>query len=94
MTKILTPIATDIMVKRMLEAGYIEEAQNFPLVSEIGDQFLFISKDQIEGGYIISSWFIEQRDFRSNSYHECETFEEACSAFSNFQREIMLTFSS
>ena len=87
MQKILTPMTTSLLVNEITSAGYIEHAENFPLVSEVGDQFLFIQYDQVDGNYFVSSWFIKNRDYRFVPYHICETFEEAILAFNNFFRD-------
>ncbi|MAI07979.1 MAG: hypothetical protein CMF61_03380 [Magnetococcales bacterium] len=83
MKEILTPITTQLLVSACREAGYIEHKENYPLVAEQPDSFVFVCKDPVNGDYIVSK-FWKAGDWNYTPYATCETFADALVKFNEY----------
>ena len=84
----LTPVTTKALVAAMLEEGYIEKTETYPVVAELPTGFLFIAHEQnyTDDGsdlFIVSEFVTTGKhpDFSWKPHNEAATFNDALAQF-------------
>jgi len=58
-----TPKTSATLVKLLLDAGYIEHVENFPVAHETKDAYWFVAHDNNTDEWMVSAFFIRSQEF-------------------------------
>jgi hypothetical protein len=81
---ILTPLTTSAFIKRVRKAGFIERNENYPVVAEVPDGYVFVCFNDNDGTWFVNKFWLNTNDWNCQPIFECETYS---GAFAYFQLE-------
>lgn len=85
--QVLTPRTTNELVTVALKAGYIEHAQNFPVVLEVPTGFMFVARNENDGTWLVSKFWTDTNNWAYQPYFEHDDFNVAVARLQELHAE-------
>jgi hypothetical protein len=78
---IYTPKTTATFVKQLNADGYIENAEDFPVVAEVADGFIAVVRNDNDGTWLVTKYYNDSKCWAAAPRHEVDSLSSAVSLF-------------